>query len=460
MILSWLLFAWGVCSTMYLRGVEYPIGGAFTSEPLRGIRKGDIWAPAQKGSNILPCGSFGTNSFLGTRMTIERGRPFLINGTVPLSAGGGVLTFEVVFDKAKPNFNLDISEELGELHVPDTSHKYDWSAELTLPTDALAGPFTVQVKYNALEADHPYYQCVDLASEETITTESYVVFFIVIITTVCALCLFSVWCYRRSKAKRRAQIAKTFENDSHKYPSRAEDERLQRAAVEQPDISNLHSLQSITQSLKGELNKTPKIERLHAAQHAGSISDQSESDTDTELSGNECQVEVINTAQMRDPSETVDLGLSNDWANNDYGKQLKKKMAKAASAPSGAATLASFIDEEEEYSDDKLESSVSQSDTSKTRDTSRSTSYARRERLALKAVAPPLLRHTPGNRLQSGGDSFRNFAAAGSPASSMFGLSYPAIPSPPGHQEHSFSASPSFGQSRPLDSQGAANNRI
>ena len=147
--------------------------------------------------------------------------------------------------------------------------------------------------------------------------------------------------------------------------------------MEQPDISNLHSLQSITQSLKGELkyvtltilllplhatnvlsfvySKTPKIERLHAAQHAGSISDQSESDTDTELSGNECQVEVIlrevalykfainlllllqiagvllfisclqviNTAQMRDPSETVDLGLSNDWANNDYGKQLK-----------------------------------------------------------------------------------------------------------------------------------------
>jgi hypothetical protein len=99
---------------------------------------------------------------------IEAGDTFEILGEIPRASGGGVLTFDIIYDP-NPNFQLAgfpsaggyESQRLGLVQVPDTD---DWEFAQTVKLPATAsGLFTVQVAYAAVNAVHHklVFQCVD-----------------------------------------------------------------------------------------------------------------------------------------------------------------------------------------------------------------------------------------------------------------------------------------------------------
>jgi len=153
-----LLLARLATSTLVLNGVRYPAEADPSAEMLRD--GGDLWSPPQPGSNVLPCGAWGP---MATRLNVKLGEPFVLTGTVPATAGGGVLTVDGIFDPS-PNFNLaGVLYQSRRFSIQDVGGSpTNFSLPLSLPSDSPLGPVSLQVKFVSLEAKHPFYQCVDL----------------------------------------------------------------------------------------------------------------------------------------------------------------------------------------------------------------------------------------------------------------------------------------------------------
>jgi hypothetical protein len=134
---------------------------------------GDLWNPSVSGSNIIPCGEWGPQA---TRLEILLGDTFVIQGTVPSAKGGGVVTVDAIFDP-HPNFNL-----AGRLYkstrfyvedILDSDKETSFNLTVVLPRSSPPGPFSVQVKFVALEAKYAFFQCADLNGIDPDASQSW-----------------------------------------------------------------------------------------------------------------------------------------------------------------------------------------------------------------------------------------------------------------------------------------------
>jgi len=145
-------------SSLVLTGVRSPSDAEPRHHMLRD--SGDLWSPADPGSNVIPCGDYGA---MAERMDVPLGEPFTVVGSLPATAGGGELSVHGIFD-SKPNFNLAgvlypsqrfNSQDIGE-------NPTNFSLEVTLPHDSAPGPVSLQVSFVGRTGRHPYFQCLDL----------------------------------------------------------------------------------------------------------------------------------------------------------------------------------------------------------------------------------------------------------------------------------------------------------
>lgn len=198
-----------VDATLVLNGVILQDGGPVDPNPLRGIHAGDIWAPPIKGSNILRCGSWGTESYWGAyRGELYPGQKFSVNGSIPVPNGGGWLSFSVLAGE-DPLFGLGDDTALANFEVPN--RKFQWQTELTLPESWPVGKdFTMQVAFKSKSAEFPFYQCIDLHSVEAPPTPDPFPYSLVIgiasaVLAVCCILGCVCLCWIQKKRKRREQ---------------------------------------------------------------------------------------------------------------------------------------------------------------------------------------------------------------------------------------------------------------
>jgi len=193
-----------VASSLVLDGIRYPVNGQLQKGMLRDL--GDLWRPSEPGSNIIPCGEWGPQ---GTRLNVLLGDTFLIQGSIPLPEGGGVLTVDAIFDP-QPNFNmagrLYKSTRFAVEDIPDQPTNF--SLSVVLPSTAQPGPLSVQVKYDALVAKYAFFQCADLTGVDPNAPAPWsalgwwigglVVLAIGVIVTICAYCICCKRCCSKS----------------------------------------------------------------------------------------------------------------------------------------------------------------------------------------------------------------------------------------------------------------------
>jgi len=194
-----------VTSTLVLTGIRSPPAGELRKTMLRD--SGDLWNPAEPGSNIIPCGEWGP---LAQRLQVPLGGSFVLEGSIPVAKGGGVLTVDGIFDP-NPNFNL-----AGRLYpstrfnVTDIADQpTNFSEVLTLPATAQPGPFTLQIKYVSLDAKYAYFQCADLEGFDPNATSKWTAIswwiaaiVILAVGVIIAGCSYCVCCKRCEKRKK------------------------------------------------------------------------------------------------------------------------------------------------------------------------------------------------------------------------------------------------------------------
>lgn len=196
-------------ATLVLNGVILQDNGPVDPNPLRGIHAGDIWAPPIKGSNILRCGSWGTESYWGAyRGDLYPGQTFSVNGSIPVPNGGGWLSFSVL-EGEDPLFGTGEDTGLADFEVPN--RKFNWQTELTLPEKWPVGKdFTMQVAYKSKGGEFPFYQCIDLHSVAAPPTPDPFPYTLVIgiasaVLAVCCIFGFVCLCWIKKKKARREQ---------------------------------------------------------------------------------------------------------------------------------------------------------------------------------------------------------------------------------------------------------------